>query len=71
MNGEKLKPMLMVMNMLIRIDTIHDRKSIHHVFVSSLDDLIIGEKNKAHEISFALDQACRYIILNSRIFRSV
>ena len=25
--------MLMVMNMLIRIDSIHDRKSIHHVFV--------------------------------------
>jgi len=33
--------MLLVMNMLIRIDSIHDRKSIHHVFVSQLDDLII------------------------------
>ena len=52
--------MLMVMNMLIRIDSIHDRKSIHHVFVSQLDDLIIvGKKNEAHEISLALDQACR------------
>jgi hypothetical protein len=62
----------MVMNMLICIDSIHDRKSIHDIFVSWLDHLIIiGEKNKAHEISFALDQACRYIIINSRILRSV
>ena len=50
----------MVLNLLIRIDSIHDRKSIHHVFVSELDDLIIvGEKNKAYDISFALDQVCR------------
>jgi len=59
--GNQLKTMLMVMNVLIRIDSIHDRKSIHHVLVSKLDDLIIvgGKKNKVHEISFALDQACR------------
>jgi len=50
----------MVMNLLIRIDWIHDRRSIHHIFVSQLDNLIIFGKNKyikAHEISFALDQA--------------
>jgi len=34
MNGKKLKPMLMVMYMLVRMDSIHDRKSIHHMFVS-------------------------------------
>ena len=72
MNGKKLNPMSMVMNLLIRIDSIHDRRSIHHIFVSELDNLIIGGQNKAHEtISFALNQAYRYIILNSRIFRSV
>jgi len=44
MNGKILKPMLLVMNMLIRIDSIHDRKSIYHIFVNYLDDLIIGGK---------------------------
>ena len=29
MNGKNLEPMLMVMNMLIRIVSIYDRKSIH------------------------------------------
>jgi len=33
-DGKKLKPMLMVMNMLIRIDSIHDRKSIYHISVN-------------------------------------
>jgi len=69
--GKISKPISMVMNLLIRTDSIHDRRSIHQIFVSQLDKLIIGETNKAHEISFALNQACRYIILNSRIFRSV
>jgi len=64
--------MSIVMNFLIRIDSVHDRRSIHHIFVSELDNLIIGGQNKAHEmISFALNQTCRYIILNSHIFRSV
>jgi len=44
--GKKLKPMLMVMNMLIHIDSIHDRKSIHYIFVSQLDDLIIVGKKQ-------------------------
>jgi len=34
MNGKKSKPMSMVMDLLIRIDSIHDRRSIHHMFVS-------------------------------------
>ena len=34
MGKKKLNPMLMVMNMLIRVDLIHDRKSIHYIFVS-------------------------------------
>jgi len=47
MDGGKIKPLLMVMNMLIHINLIHDRKSIHHIPVSKQDDLIIiGEKVK-------------------------
>jgi len=47
MNGEKLKPMSMVMNLLIRIDSIHAGRSIHYIFVSELDDLVIvGKINK-------------------------
>ena len=68
MNGEKLKPMSMVMNLPIRIDSIHDRKSVHHIVVSYLYNLIIIGKNnnQAHKRSFALDQACRYTIINSQ-----
>jgi len=44
MNGEKLKPMSMGMNLLIRIDSIHDRRSIHHIFVSEFYNLIVGKK---------------------------
>ena len=29
MNVKKLKPILMIMNMLIRVDLWHDRKTIH------------------------------------------
>ena len=39
-----------------RVDLWHDRKSIHFIFVSLLDShYYLGKKNKAHEISFALD----------------
>ena len=42
------------------------------MFVGELDDLmIIGIKDKAHEMSFAVGQACSHIIINTRIFRSV
>ena len=48
--------MLMIMNMLIRVDSWHDRKTIHLIFVIQLDSHhYLGKKDKAHEISFALD----------------
>jgi len=34
----------MVMNLLIRMDLIQDRRSIHYIFVSQLNNLIIWEK---------------------------
>ena len=53
--GKKLKPMLMIMNMLIRAELWHDRKTIPYLLVNWILIIIWEKINIAHEISFAVD----------------